>query len=175
MRIERTHDMALARRLSLHPEVLPGCDDDRYDPDTFYWMGADHPCVMWLAVREGVETLGLLLFHPVAPIPSWSEDALQWEGHTMFLPGARGRTSLKAYRLALEWMWSNTKAETVTGCTPADNRPAVRMAVWAGMRRVGVRINAYHRGGKWVNGILTAIDRPAEPAEKQMNHHKEVA
>lgn len=171
MKIERTHDMVLARRMSLHQAILPGCDDDRYDPAAFNWPAADHPCAIWLAVREGGAAIGLFLFHPVPKeVSGWREDAQFWEAHAMFLPGARGRTSLKAYRLALEWMWSNTEALMVIGCTPEDNKAAIRMAVWAGMRRTGVRIQAYRRGGRWVNGILTLIRHP-----EHRSIHKEVA
>lgn len=60
-----------------------------------------------------------------------------WEAHTAFSKCSRGEAALRTGREAVDWLFTNTDADTILGFTPVSNRAALRYARAAGMVRTG--------------------------------------
>lgn len=82
----------------------------------------------YLMETNGKEDLGLWAFHP-------HEDGLMI--HADMGPKCRGRKAIDSAKEAFKWIWRNTPFRTIYAGIPFENKPACRIASWAGMRYAG--------------------------------------
>lgn len=80
-----------------------------------------------------------------------------YEGHIALLPACRGKDAIEAIRLAVNWVFLNTKATRIVGPTPASNRPALWAIRQAGFTKVAIRERTTKIGGKDTHYIISEI------------------
>jgi RimJ/RimL family protein N-acetyltransferase len=148
MRLERTHDRELIRRVMTHPEIYPYMVSDgaaareHFEPT----LG---PHLWYVAVHDGETFVGLFLCVPF--------NRVCWEIHTMFLPGVGLRRAIAAYRAGLAWLGANTPCRKVMGAISADNPRALAVALRAGCEKVGVLTNSISKSGRLIDQTLVAV------------------
>ena len=152
--LERTHDVALIKRIATDPAIWGHISDDGTLPPDL-WQPPDPMVCAYLVARDDGEALGMLLgmfmFVPV--------NACTVEVHTCMLPSAYGARALKAAMLAAQWIWDNTPAHRIVSNVPAYNRLAARFAFKAGMREWGRNPKSYLRGGVLHDQIWFGMSR----------------
>lgn len=153
IRLERTLDYELIRRIFTHPKLYPYIFDDFTGaPENFWPM--ESPALFHLLAYDGEELLGMFVTHSINP--------LLWEVHHALLPhawGGRARAAGKAY---LAWLWEHTRANTVFGCTPTCNPLAIRFAKSFGLKEIGRLTGCYLRHGELHDLIVLGRARPEE-------------
>src|SRR5579875_1264935 len=122
MTFTRTADAALIKATITHPRNYKWQTDEHSPaPEDF-----EPPTgVLYVAVHDGTEYLGLFCLVP--------HDPITWEIHTCLLPNAYGR-ALEAYRVGIRWVWANTNRSVILGRIRRENRLALRVAKRAGLR-----------------------------------------
>lgn len=130
--IRRTLDPAFLNSVANHPEVRPMIGGDITQPVDL----TDH--VRNLANICLVGDGGGWVLLNLAPG--------QYEAHTLFLPGARGKPYFRQLREALRWLFTRSDCiEIVTKC-PDDNPGANMAAVLSGFHQTFRRENAWAEG-----------------------------
>lgn len=120
MVFSRTADVALIQKTMTHPRL-------------YKWLCREVPAnefippgrMMYVAVHEGLEYLGLFAFDP--------KEIGTSEIHTALLPNAWGR-ALGIYRQGIEWVWKHTGITRIVGRIRESNRLALRVARRAGLK-----------------------------------------
>jgi RimJ/RimL family protein N-acetyltransferase len=152
IRFERTHDLALIRRVMTDPSVYARISDDGC-PDAPQFEAADNPALWYVAVHDGSdELLGLFLFVP--------QNAVCWEVHTALLPLAYGPRAARAGSGVISWVWANTPCRRLMTNVPAYNRLALRYAERAGLTQFGLNPGSYLKNGVLFDQILLGVSRP---------------
>jgi RimJ/RimL family protein N-acetyltransferase len=146
MKIARTHDMDAVRQILAHPSVWPHIHDD----------GATKPApidvdgVYWLMVDDG-DIGGVFLLHP--------HNFVTYEVHTCLLPRIWGTGSMTAGKLALEWIFENTRCQKVITHVPANNPLALRFARRNGLKDEGVNRKSFMKGGVLLDQHVLGITK----------------
>jgi hypothetical protein len=124
--IRREHDPDFVNRIVNDPAVLPFFDlGGRGELDMT-------PCVLadrdYIFLSNGEDALSLW---------EWSAPGV-WEGHSLFLPSARGKKAVQAGRAMVEWMLDND-ARLLFGLTPIRMRHAMAYNRMIGFKQVDQR------------------------------------
>lgn len=121
----RITDYDLIKRTITHPKIYRWHCDEK-SPAAEYFRPPGN--VLYLAVYEGAEYLGLFALVPI--------NAETWEVHTCLLPSAWGPRALRAYREGIGWVFRNTDRTRIIGRIRPDNRLALRIAKRAGLKEI---------------------------------------
>lgn len=150
--IEQTTDYTYIKSVFLRPAIYAQMSDDASPAPDELRMEAikSIPCFFLRPVIDGVPSGAWWLV--------WKGDRL--EGHTALLPSCRGSTAIRATRMALDWIWKNTGAKSVTSYAWSDS-PAV---AWF-CRACGLSVDRKEawpntRGGRIVDITYFTINRP---------------
>jgi len=76
-----------------------------------------------------------------ASIWEWSAPDV-WQGHSIFLPEARGRTGIDAGRQMCRYMFDEIGAKMLWGMTPLTHRPAQLFNRLLGFQEAGTGVDA---------------------------------
>lgn len=147
----RTTDYALIREIVTHPRIYPAISDD-FSPRPEDWRPIKDESVWYVLVKDGDEALGLWAFVP--------HNRICWEVHTCLLPKAYGLLAREAVKLMHSWLWENTECLRVTTEVPVYNRQALRFAIKAGMKQIGINEKSFMKNGKLHDVIVLGISRP---------------
>lgn len=157
LRIERSTDSALIKRVITHPAIYPHVADDFSPPPAAYSAEGlvGHPQVYFLAAWDGDELLGLGMFH--------AHNAVMYEAHTCLLPNAWGERGTRAARAAMRWIFGNTPCRKIVSLVPDGNVLAMRFAKRCGLRVEGLLTKSFLRGGKLLNQTVFGIEKCQQP------------
>lgn len=156
IRLERTTDVELIKRVVTDPAVYPHASDD-YSPSPAAWEPLVDDCIWYVKASDGDELLGLWMFHP--------ENAICWKVHTCLLPNAYGARAKVAAKMMAEWLWDHTPCQRLVTDVPAFNRLAFHFARRAGMEQFGVNPKSFMKNGQLHDQILLGMSR-SEPCQQ---------
>lgn len=151
IRIERTTDYELIRSVMTSPAVYPHITDD-YSPAAEEYCPPVHDLLVYVAVWEDEELLGLWLFVP--------QNGICWEVHTCLLPCARGHRARRAAKHVMAWIWRNTPCRRIVTNVPETNRLAYHFALNVGMEFYGCNEKSFLKDGKLVDQMCLGMSRP---------------
>jgi RimJ/RimL family protein N-acetyltransferase len=145
-----TRDFTLVKSTLTHDSQMRMSSEDATDAAS--WEPNEDPRLLYLAVRDGGQLLGIFTFVP--------QNAICFEIHAAVLPLAWGHRSRQALRGALEFAWRETPARRVVASIPAYNRLAIALGRSAGMTQYGVNSNSFLRHGELWDQVLLGISKP---------------
>lgn len=153
VRIQRSTDASLIKRVITHPRVYPHVSDDSSpDPEKFYVSEAvKHPNVYFLLAYDGNELLGLFMVH--------QHNGVMYEVHTCLLPNAWGEKATEAGKKLIRWVFENTPCEKLITFVPEGNTLALRFAKRCGLRLEGLVTKSYRKGGRLLNQSLLGVEK----------------
>lgn len=151
MRIERTYDMELVRRITVDPAVYPYVSDDGSpEPEDFEPVESD--VIYYLLVLDNDENvLGLFLVHP--------HNTILYEIHTCLLATCRGSKADEAAQKVLAWIFENIPCHKLMTHVPEHNRSALHFAERAGLKREGINAQSFLKNGEICDQFLLGITR----------------
>lgn len=143
--VERTEDARLIRRVmvALGDEIL----FDEYPEIPDVEPALANPGFLACKVQEGDEVLGIVL-------------CVDFELHTLFLPGLRGARALRAARETLAWLWENTQTPVLRSYFYSHQRQAGLFGRLLGFRAVPSSLPVLHVHGKPVYRTDLILNRP---------------
>jgi RimJ/RimL family protein N-acetyltransferase len=153
MRIERTNDTDLARRIMTHPRIYPWVTEDGSPaPENFKLDGlSNHPGIYFLTpLSEDGKVAGVFMVH--------RNTVSIFECHTCILPEFWGQ-SLEAAKLMFRWVFDNTPCQKLVTLVPVNNRLALRLAKRAGMEEEGCIRESYMKNGVLIDQIILGVGR----------------
>jgi hypothetical protein len=140
-------DAQAALKIIRHPKILPAFCDGACEPDD-YTLPDDDSHYYLLAYSD--DTLGIFICAPI--------NRVLYHTHVAFLPNERKQT-LAAGKLALQWIFGHTFAQTLITMTPSDNRVALWYARRVGFKKVGTIHQALHRNEQFSDFIISEVNR----------------
>jgi hypothetical protein len=108
--IYRATDASIHNAIASHPEVEPTINYSKHAAD--FSPLFEHPDD-YILLHDG---------NGAASIFEWSAPGV-WQGHSLYLPEARGKAGLQSGRDMIAWMFDEG-ARMVWGQTPLENRAA---------------------------------------------------
>ena len=141
-----TRNPALVRKIVEEAFDRPAMLRDGADLAQFQ---APHDAQYFIAITDGVPA-GLFVTVPRA--------ARTAEIHVALRPSCRGAQAVAASEAFLGYLGETTKFRHACGFIPAYNRPALRVALLAGMRRAGRRSGRVFKLGKPVDEVLVVCE-----------------
>lgn len=121
--IEPTTDEQYIKSVLLSPEIYANMSDDACPAEPSLLQGVDIKSIPGFFLRVLVDGVASGLFWLI-----WREKSV--EAHTALLPNCRGRSAMVATRRAMEWVFKNTQAFSITSYAWSDC-PAVKMFCYA--------------------------------------------
>lgn len=150
MQFERTFDYRLATEIITHPRVYRHMVSDGGEPRETY-RAPESEKLWYILVRDGLEVLGLFLMVPTTSVC--------FDVHTCLLPAAWGERAQQAYREGIRWaLGGNTPARKLIGNVPAYNRHALRIALRAGAKLIGINEGSIQKGGKLFDQYIVGFN-----------------
>lgn len=146
MRLERTHDMTLVRRIVRDPAIWPHIHDD----GAADWEPVDHDAMHWMLVSDP-EPVGVFLVH--------AQNSTTCEMHTCLLPCIWGVKAGAAAQMLAAWVFRETNWRKLNTRVPAYNRLALRFARAGGMTQEGVDRASFLRNGELIDQIMLGITK----------------
>ena len=128
-------------------------------PEVKRWIGDDftrekfheyNPEYLYLKVVFSGKNVGIFALVP--------RGSIEYEGHTAFLKEAWGNT-LEPTLEAINWIFTNTRCEKITGRTPADNKKAIAYNIRAGFMIEGLNRKSVYRNGKLIDQVYFGMER----------------
>ncbi len=153
LRLTRSTDSALIKRVITHPRVYPHVTEDSApEPEAFSVSEAvKHPNVHFLTAYDQDELLGLFMVH--------QHNGVMYEVHTCLLPNAWGERATKAGKALISWVFENTSCEKLITLVPEGNTLALRFAKRCGLRLEGLITKSYRKGGRLLNQSLLGVEK----------------
>lgn len=153
VRIERTSDAELVRRILTHPQIYPYVSDDGSpSPEEFDPRESVRNDAMYFLVPMAAERpAGLYVVYP--------HNLVMYEVHACILPEYRGSVAGEAARAMVQWVFERTPCRKLIALVPAFNRLAHQYARRAGFVDVGVITQSYLKAGVLYDQHLLAIEK----------------
>lgn len=145
VRIRRTWDMALVRRVLEHPAIRRATADDTV---TSAAKPIVLPGLIWLNVGGGRGIYAL-----------FQHNGILFEVHTALLPELWGAPARRAARALLRYVFQETACQKLITHVPVFNRLALRYALEAGMQREGINRASFLRDGQAHDQILLGMTK----------------
>lgn len=149
IKLSRTFNYELVRRIVTHPKVYPFLSDDG-SPPASEWEPSQNGGVYYVLVEDDGEPVGVLMFTP--------HNSICYEGHTALLPVVWGKGAEIGAMTAL-WMFENTPCRRIIGNAPIFNLRALSYAQRAGMHVFGVNERSYLKGGVLYDQIVLGMSK----------------
>ena len=149
--VERTRDYAAIHALATDPAIFHHVTDDWF-PDPAKWEPIRSEQVIYLLASDESGGFGFGVFIP----ENWS----CYKAHIGFLPRSYGQQAITSFKLMLDWMWEQTRAERIVGEIAQENRRAIQFAVRAGFEQYGINKKSKLRGGILRDQVCLGISRP---------------
>ncbi len=160
LRIARTSDPALIRKMLTHPKVFRWLFEDGADPEDF--SPAISPLIWYLVAMVDGKPVGMFVFEPRTSVQYLVTLAIWPDRWPLAVP---------AFKLAIQYAFDNIGAESIIGEIPADNPHAPRLAKNAGFSVYGLARKAFRRRGELqdvrILGVSKDTWRPDERAQDQ--------
>lgn len=147
---ERCFDVALIRQAIAHPKLYAQLSDDGC-PSAEEFDVQLRDGLIFVAMRDGDEFLGVFLFHP--------HNHVCYEVHTCLLPVAWGQRALECTKAAAQWMYENTPCQRIVTNVPVYNRLALRLARNSGMEQFGLNPKSFLKNGILHDQIMLGMNK----------------
>lgn len=157
MKIERTHDMNLVRRICMDPSIWPHIHEDGTGEE---WEPQDVEDFHWMLVSDS-EPLGVFFVHP--------RGAACMEMHTCLLPAAWGEKAANAAQMLLGWAFHKGNCRKMITLVPSYNRAALRFAKAGGMQQEGINRASYLHAGQMIDQIMLGITKEEWLCQQQQS------
>lgn len=82
-----------------------------------------------------------------------------FEGHMAVHKFYRGKPAIILGQAAIQWMWSNTKAEKLVGYTPTSNTGALTYIKELGFEEEGRLTKSFLKNGTLIDQVITGLNR----------------
>ncbi|MEW5709849.1 MAG: GNAT family N-acetyltransferase [Pseudomonadota bacterium] len=153
VRIERTFDAELVRKILTHPQIYPHVSDDGSPPpEEFDPRESVRNDAMYFLVPMAAERpAGLYVIYP--------HNSIMYEVHACILPEYRGAAAREAARAMVQWVFAHTPCRKLIALVPAFNRLAHQYARRVGFMDVGVITRSYLKAGVLYDQHLLAIEK----------------
>jgi len=135
MKIARTFDEQLVWDCIV-PVYDYVSDDNSPSADLYFPDMRDE--IYWLAAYDETGLLGVFMAHP--------HNSVCYESHTLLLPSARGK-AMRAGRLAIDWLFQNSRCEKIITNVPAYNILALALAHRVGFKDIGINTKSFLKNG----------------------------
>jgi hypothetical protein len=152
MRLERTVDMSLVKRIATDPRIWGQMSDAFSGKPEDYEPPADG--AVYVAVMFGDVARGLFVLVP--------KSAIRFEVHTLLLPDLSAWRKIDAAAMMREWVWANTKCQRLFTEVPLSNTAALGFAAHMGMKESGREPACFMKDGKLHDVIVLGMNRPEE-------------
>lgn len=134
-----TVDYELIRGIATHPKIFSRISDDD-TPLREEWSPMQHPALTYLLASDEEGPCGYWMLQPHA--------SYLLEVHTVLLPRVWGPKAIDLARIAIQWVWANTKTQRMFTLVPEFNRVALKFAEASGFKVFGDQPGAYLKNGK---------------------------
>lgn len=138
MIISPIHDVELIEETMKLPYVWPYIHDDGVELNDF------SPCA---PIDGRIDYLGVFNPDYCGFFLLVRQNKITYEIHTVLLKNCRSLHAIKAAKLVIEWIFSNTECERLTTNIPEKNTLAERLAVNAGMQLYGINPHSFKASG----------------------------
>lgn len=153
--VDQTKDESYIKSVFLNPTIYQDMKDDSCPAEPALLAGVDIKAVPGFFLRALVDGKPAGVWWLI-----WKGDSV--EAHTALLDNCRGRSAIRATKLAIEWVWRNTGAHAVTSYAWSD-APAVAWFCRAvGMSPTDTKLWHATRSGHPVDITYFNINRPKE-------------
>lgn len=149
---DRTFDAEIITRTMRHPKLYEHLSDDGCPPAS-HFDAPVHDGLIYLAMHEDEEFLGVFLFHP--------QNHVCYEVHTCLLPSAWGKRALLCTAEAAKWIFGNTACTRIVTSVPAYNKLALRLAERSGMVQYGLNPKSFLKNGILHDQALLGMNKEA--------------
>ena len=150
MRLERTEDLGLVKRIATDSGVwAQSCDDFSGKPED-YQPPADG--AIYVAVLRGDTPYGVFAIVP--------KTRIRYEIHTMLLPSLSPWRKMDAAAQMREWVFANTPCQRLFTEVPLCNSAALGFAKHFGMVESGREPACFMKNGKLYDVIVLGLNRP---------------
>lgn len=123
--------------------------EDGLDRDT--WEADSSPRSLHLGALDDGRLVGVVTYELVT--------SACMDSHAAFLPCAYGSMAHDAGMQAIDYIWRNTKTETIMARTPAFNRVTVLYLRKLGFVQTGVIPRSWLKNGECADMIVSALSR----------------
>lgn len=147
MRIERTYDLNVINYVLKHPKIKDYVEDD-LSGNVEYFI---HDKLYYLAAYEGDIIAGMFIFHPLNTVTVGA--------HSAVLPGFYGKKAREAGKLAIKWIFDNTRFMKINGSTPINNKLALKFNEDLGFKSEGINKKSYLKNGELYDQIYFGLER----------------
>ncbi len=131
IRIERTHDMDLVRRIYVHPKIYGKMTDDLCPPPEALTIPENSSQYFLIAYNDKDEAMGVICYQP--------HNHVLYQIHIAILPEFWGNdNAVNAVKASFDWMVKNTSCRVVLSITPRPYSLAIRLAKKVGAELQGV-------------------------------------
>lgn len=107
--------------------------------------------VYYLVAYCGGEISGMFVVYPV--------NAICYDCHSSILPHAYGEPAKKLGKMAIDWVFTNTKAMKLVGSTPTTNKLAIKYSMDIGFEREGINRKSIMKNGSLVDQVYFGLER----------------
>lgn len=150
--VEKTTDESYIKSVLLNPSIYQQMKDDSCPAEPEVLGGLDVKAVPGFFLKAAVDGAGAGLWWLI-----WKGDSV--EAHTALLDNCRGRSAIRATKMAIRWVFENTGAKAITSYAWSDS-PAVSWFCRAvGMHETGIEGWPATRNGSSVNITHFIINR----------------
>lgn len=151
--VDKTTDESYIKSVFLNPSIYQSMKDDSCPAEPSMLAGTDIKAVPGFFLRALVNGIPAGVWWLI-----WKGDKL--EAHTALLENCRGRDAIQATRKAMEWVWENTQARSISSYAWSDS-PAVTWFCRAiGMSPDETKLWPCTRNGHEVTITYFSINRP---------------
>lgn len=152
MRLERTTDMEIVKRIARDPRIWDQMADDYSGKPEDYEPPSDG--AIYVLVKFGEMARGMFVLVP--------KSRIRYEIHTLLLPELSAWRKMDAAAMMREWVWANTQCERLTTEVPVSNTAALGFAIHAGMQQSGREPACFMKNGKLQDVIVLGMNRSKE-------------
>ena len=133
MIIERTYDAEFITQCVIHPQAWGKITDDGCgSPDLYFPQMSDE--IYWVRAGDYGVFMGCQTNH------------VSFDVHTILLPSARGK-AVDITIKARDWFFGNSPCKRITTKMPEFNQLALRLALKAGFKVIGVDEKSFQKNG----------------------------
>lgn len=148
--IERTFDAGVIKEVFAHPVIYPLiCEDG--SPEREHFEPSLNESLIYLAIYENGSLAAVMFAHPI--------NATCYECHTNILPKFWGKDTACYTKLAMNWMFENTKANILQATIPETAHQVIKHVEKLGFIPIGIRPNSITKQGKQLNELLFYYQR----------------
>ncbi len=148
--LERTTDMQIVKCIATDPRIWDAMADDHAPKREEYEPPVDG--AIYVLVKSADVIGGMFVLVP--------RSAVRFEIHTLLLPELTPWRKLEAAAKMRDWVFANTRCESLVTEVPTPNKAAEGFARAAGMKEFGHEPKCFLKGGILYDSVWLSMNRP---------------